>query len=140
MTADLQGDEATLLALYEKAFANESTGFTLLHTAAGKGHDRVVELLLQRGTEVDLQDNTGCTARSGSPPTSATRVWSSLVQHGAEVNLEDIDGITALKASVMRGHDHRHAAKKEATSNATSLSCNVYYKREQIRRRALRAV
>ena len=62
MTADLQGDEATLLALYEKAFANESTGFTLLHTAAGKGHDRVVELLLQRGTEVDLQDNTGCTA------------------------------------------------------------------------------
>ena len=67
-------------------------------------------------------------------------MWSSLVQHGAEVNLEDIDGITALKASVMRGHDHRHAAKKEATSNATSLSCNVYYKREQIRRRALRAV
>ena len=29
---------------------------------------------------------------------------------------------------------------KEATSSATSPSCNVYYKREQIRRRALRAV
>ena len=31
--------------------------------AAAQGHERVVELLLQRGAEINLQNSTGGTAR-----------------------------------------------------------------------------
>ena len=51
-----------------------SDGRTALMTAAQVGQERVVELLLQRGAEIDLQDSDGGTAR---PPTRATSGLSS---------------------------------------------------------------
>ena len=39
-----------------------SAGTTALMDAAGKGHEGVVELLLQRGAEINKQSNVGDTA------------------------------------------------------------------------------
>ena len=57
-----RGDEAALLAWIDSggnANAFDSAGFTLLMSAADHGHEQVVELLLQRGAEIDLQ-NSDC--------------------------------------------------------------------------------
>ena len=46
-------------ATYERG---EASGLTLLMGAAVHGHERVVELLLQRGAEINVQDRNGDTA------------------------------------------------------------------------------
>ena len=40
----------------------QASGITLLMAAASRGHERVVELLLQRGAEINLQSSDGVTA------------------------------------------------------------------------------
>ena len=60
-------------ATYERG---EVSGLTLLMGAACNGHERVVELLLQHGAEINLQDSDGGTALMSPPPT-ATSGWSS---------------------------------------------------------------
>ena len=64
-----RGDETVVLAwldgggranaTYERG---EASGLTLLMGAAAHGHERVVELLIRRGAEINLQSSNGNTA------------------------------------------------------------------------------
>ena len=69
--AALRGDEAAVRSWLERGGrantthkVGEVTGFTLLMDAApaGQGHERVAALLLQHGTQVNLQSSEGATA------------------------------------------------------------------------------
>ena len=64
-----RGDEAAVLAWLDSGGRvnatcgeGEMSGVTVLMLAAGNGHERVVELLLQRGAEINKQDSDGWTA------------------------------------------------------------------------------
>ena len=71
-------------ATYERG---KVSGFTLLIAAARYGHERVVDLLLQRGAEVNLQDSDSWTALMYAARYGHERVVELLLQHGADVNL-----------------------------------------------------
>ena len=51
-----------LLKRSAEADARDSKGSTALMAAAANGHERVAEMLLRHGAEINLQYNTGVTA------------------------------------------------------------------------------
>ena len=79
-----RGDEVALRAWLESGGQVNATcvvgdmngGGTALMIAARYGHERVVELLLQRGADANLQESNGGTARC-SPPATAASGWST---------------------------------------------------------------
>jgi len=89
-----RGEEAAVLAWLDSGGRADATyergkvsGFTLLIAAARYGHERVVDLLLQRGAEVNLQDSDSWTALMYAARYGHERVVELLLQHGADVNL-----------------------------------------------------
>ena len=64
--------------------------------AASQGHERVVDLLLQRGAEINLQSSAGYTALMLAAFHGHERVVELLLRRGAEINLQKSDGVTAL--------------------------------------------
>jgi len=59
--------------------------------AANNGHERAVELLLQRGAEVDLQDSDGWTALMCAADNGHERVVELLLRRGAKINKQRSD-------------------------------------------------
>jgi len=60
------------------------SGVTALMLAAVGGHERAVELLLQRSAEIDQQDSIGVTALMGAALNGHERVIDMLLENGAE--------------------------------------------------------
>ena len=67
--------------------------------AVEHGHERVVELLLRHGAEVNLQDSGGGTALMYAAHQGHERLVEVLLRHGAAVNLQSRNGRTALVAA-----------------------------------------
>ena len=113
------------------------TGIPLLMRAACKGHIRLVEMLLKKGADVDLQASDGTTALMGA--VIATRkggcleenheVLRALLDADAYVELRDVHGCTALQYAralecppevIGMLHKHSHAASMQCISRARS--------------------
>ena len=77
--------------------------------AAGQGHERVVELLMQHGAEVNLQDSDGGTALMVAASTGHERVVELLIRHGAEM-AGGADAVGAAGAVGVGGHGTRGVA------------------------------
>ena len=83
-----------------------TTQYTMLMRASAKGHHRLVELLLQRGANVNLQDSDGNSAlifavvamRKGSVGNLA--IVRGLLRAGADVQLSSAKGWTAVEQAV----------------------------------------
>ena len=88
--------EVTGVTLLMDTAGQGSNGATALMLAAGNGHERVVELLIQRGAEVNLQNSEGATALMGAAYYGYARVVDMLLQRGVEINLQDSKGCTTL--------------------------------------------
>ena len=107
-----RGEEEAVLAWLDGGGRADATyerrgvsGITLLMGAAFNGHERVVELLLQHGAEINLQRSDGWTALVIAASNGHERLVELLMQHGAEVNLQDSDGATALMNAANEGHE-----------------------------------
>jgi len=72
----------------------DSAGFTLLQVAASNGHERVVDLLLWRGAEINLQSSKGYTALMDAAGSRRERVVELLLRRGAEIDMQDSNGGT----------------------------------------------
>ena len=78
------------------------TGITMLMHASSHGQLKLIELLIQRGTNVKLQDSIGMSAlmnavyatRDGGPGSPA--VVRELLRAGADVQLRNVNGQTTL--------------------------------------------
>jgi len=105
-------DEAAVRAWLENdgqgninaSFSDKDLDFTPLMAAAAHGHERVVEMLLQRGADVNLQNIVGVTALMLAVRYGLERVFELLLQRGAEINKQNSYGDTALMFAACCGH------------------------------------
>ena len=77
---------------------------TPLYLAATKGYDKVIELLLRHGANVNAMNNQGWTAlhvASANGYLPATRI---LLDHNADTSLQDDYGKTPLHCALENGH------------------------------------
>ena len=109
--AAARGNEAALLAWLESGGQVNATrgvrdvsGVSVLMTAAGHGHERLVELLLRHGAAINMQDSDGDTALMDAAY-GHERVVELLLQRGAEINLQNRKGFTALIVAAGQGRE-----------------------------------
>ena len=107
-----RGEEEAVLAYLEGGGRADATyerggvsGLTLLMRAAQEGHERVVELLLQHGAEINLHSSNGLTALMTAANQGDERLVELLIRRGAEINPQNNKGGTALMAAARNGHE-----------------------------------
>ena len=98
--AELVRDEPGLINRYS------SDGFTPLGLAAHFGHREVVELLLERGAEVNAvsRNATGYTALTGAVAAGHMAITELLLSRGADVNVKYTRGFTPLHTAAFNGN------------------------------------
>jgi ankyrin repeat protein len=78
---------------------------TPLQAASGKGHDKTVELLLDKGADVNAQSGLYNTALQVASIEGHDRIVELLLAKGADINVQSEFYGTALQAASERGHD-----------------------------------
>ena len=79
-------------------------GRTALMAAAGEGHVPIVELLLNRGCDVNLKDRGGWTALTWAANRGRVNVCELLLKKNCKVDLQDEEGQTALEKAAYFGY------------------------------------
>lgn len=87
------------------------SGRTPLHFAVENSDCEVVEQLLERGADVDVQDSGGTTPLHNAAISNASEVAELLLNRGADVNVQDVVGNTPL----------HNAASNNASSEAAEV-------------------
>ena len=100
------------------------TTATLLYSAAGIGHLRMVRMLLKRGASVDLPTSLGHTALVGAAWNGYTSILLELLQHRADPDEQDIEGSTALMMAADGGHEACVQALLRAEANPQLIDNN----------------
>ena len=89
-------EDIACLLLNQRVGGNYHRGDTALLIAAESGHDKVVELLLDRGANIDKKDYLGMTALMIAAESGHDKVVELLLDRGAHIDEEDIFGGTVL--------------------------------------------
>ena len=104
------------------------TGHTALQRAAGGGHLKMVEVLVQQGASLDHQDELhGNTALHEAAWKGFSRTVGSLCQAKANVYMKNRGGFTALHLSCQSGHNQScrilllHGCRPDVKNNVSSL-------------------
>lgn len=91
--------------------ARDKDGSTPLHCAVWKGHQSAVEFMLERGADVNAQnqnDHWGTTPLHAAAHANQAAIAALLIEKGADVNAHDLAGKTPLH------HTTFHKAKATA--------------------------
>ena len=86
--------------------------------AAAHGHERVVELLIRRGAEINLQSSDGVTALMGAALFNHPAVVRRLLQAGADTAARTENGWTALQWAKEKGNAECVMVLSEAAAAA----------------------
>jgi ankyrin repeat protein/nucleoside phosphorylase len=107
--AAYKGYEALLSLLIDKCISyidkNDSSGRTLLSSAAEKGCKIFVKLLLQKGAKIDIEDDEGQTALQGATKGRHNDIVQLLIEAGANIEVRGSDGSTPLLCVVKHGNE-----------------------------------
>jgi ankyrin repeat protein len=76
-----------------------------IHGAAGSGHEAVVQLLLEKGAEVDAKTGCGATPLHWAAWNGHRAVMRLLLKEGAAIHARSHSGATALHWAAWRGHE-----------------------------------
>ncbi|MCJ1306899.1 hypothetical protein MMC25_000543 [Agyrium rufum] len=83
----------------------DNKGQTLLSIAAEKRYEKVVQLLLEKGADVNAQDARGRTPLWRAAWKGHEKVVQLLLEKGADANAQDADGRTPLCQTASNGHE-----------------------------------
>ena len=72
--------------------------------AAGKGFQRLVKYLLEKGANVNQQDESGYTALMDAAYNNYVEVVKVLLEHGADVNMKTKEGYSAHHYASLDGN------------------------------------
>ncbi len=79
--------------------ARDTDGSTPLHCATWKGHERLVEVLLQQGADVNATNNNdhwGTTPLHAAAHGNQRAIAELLITHGADIHARNLNGRTPL--------------------------------------------
>jgi ankyrin repeat protein len=102
--------------------AQKDDGWTCIEVAAGYGHIKIVEFLLDCGVHVNKQDQDGWTALHAAAANGHLRVCQLLCERGADLNITSFDdefddptyeGLTPAQLAVISGHEQVKKALDE---------------------------
>lgn len=96
---DKYNDNPSLLSLT----SSFETGRTLLHRAAMKGHVRLIELLLERGADIQEKDCWGNLPLHAAAACGQTKAVEYLLASGASREAKNESGLTPLAAAAGKG-------------------------------------
>ncbi|CZT07396.1 uncharacterized protein RCO7_07340 [Rhynchosporium graminicola] len=82
-----------------------SSGSTVMHIAARKGHHTIVRLLSECGVEVSARDNAGETPLHLAAAHGHLEAIEALLDAGAEIDAKNNRGHTPLSVAVSNGYD-----------------------------------
>jgi hypothetical protein len=81
------------------------TARTSLHLGAGKGHVKIVSILLNSGAAIESLDFAGRTALHCAVESRQVEVVRLLLDHGADAQRKDASGMSALHLAVDQGYE-----------------------------------
>jgi uncharacterized protein len=112
--------EALLEANTDVNQVHSTTGHTALHLSAKAGRADILELILEKGAEVDARDKRGRTPLHFAASQGHVKCTSLLLDHGADANSKTEAGTTALHwAAVMCSLETiQELLKRQADVNA----------------------
>ena len=101
---NLEAAKQYLVAGADVDFRNQQ-GFTPLHVAAQKGHNKVAELLIAKGANVNTSGRLiGTTPLDSAALLGHKEMVELLIDSGADINPQIITGETPLQRAEQRGH------------------------------------
>jgi len=101
---NLEAAKQHLVAGADVDFRNQQ-GFTPLHVAAQKGHNKVAELLIAKGANVNTSGRLiGTTPLDSAALLGHKEMVELLIDSGADINPQIITGETPLQRAEQRGH------------------------------------
>ena len=101
---NLEAAKQHLVAGADMNFRNQQ-GFTPLHVAAQKGHNKVAELLIAKGANVNTSGRLiGTTPLDSAALLGHKEMVELLIDSGADINPQIITGETPLQRAEQRGH------------------------------------
>ncbi|KAL7933898.1 putative ankyrin repeat-containing protein [Trichoderma chlorosporum] len=93
----------SLLATESSIEKPNKAGYTPLHQAACRGHQKAVEFLLNKGVNLDKTTTQGLTALQVACQTGQASIVQMLISRGSDVKAEDKDGYDGLKIAAQAG-------------------------------------
>ncbi|KAK7031953.1 ankyrin [Favolaschia claudopus] len=117
-----------------------------LKAAACDGHERIVQLLLESGAEVNVQGGYYGTALQAAAINGSENIMQMLLDRGAEANIEGGEYGSALQAAAYWGHettvqmllDKGAAVNSEGGEYGTALQAAAYWGHENTVRMLLK--
>jgi hypothetical protein len=82
----------------------DELGWTALHHSAYRGHESVVNLLLEIGASTIAEDDSGSTALHRAAESGQDAIALLLIEKYANVDAKDRNGDTALHVATYKGH------------------------------------
>ena len=79
-------------------------GSTALHSCARYNHPGIAGILIDAGSDLNLQDNDGWTALHWCAMWNHSEIVRMLIDAGADLNIQDTDGWTALYWCAFSNH------------------------------------
>ena len=85
-------------------FKDVVRGSTAFHLAAKKGYKNIVEILLDRGIDINSKDNYGYTALHIATSHGRMNIVEMLLDRGNDNNSKNNNGCTALHSAAIHGN------------------------------------